>query len=232
MEAAFTVLLVSVSSFAKSSSARLHRDTPHSPPCAALDVVLSRALHPPRAPAAPTNARRMTECAKCNPIDISAVRAQKRNTRPPPTPVARQEVAPDGDLFAVVDSGDGSSRQPPPPGPNPKVGGKKKAKHGMGKASTMEVVVPEWKVLNTATQTTKRSGEEAGRHLKTFRSYFAEVHARSAARLRVDRSPVQVCVWRGERLPFDSAVHDAVGSVSSRKILKNVTVFLLLEVCC
>lgn len=148
----------------------------------------------PCAPPRSTNGRRVAECAKCNPIDINA---QKQNTRPLPTPVTRQEAAPDEELLAV-ESPDGSGHQQPPPlGPTPKLEEKKRARNRGEAALTLEVVVPEWKVLNTATQTAKRSGEEAARHARTFSLYFAEVHARSGTRLRVGRSPVQVClVWR------------------------------------
>lgn len=160
----------------------------------------------PRAPPRPTNDRRVAECAKCNPIDISVASAQKQNTRPLPTPVTRQEAAPDEELL-VVESPDGSSHQQPAPlGPNPKLEEKMRARNRGGVALTLEVVVPEWKVLNTATQTAKRSGEEAARHARTFSLYFAEVHARSGRRLRVGRSPVQVCMaWR--EIPLTSSYY-------------------------
>lgn len=139
----------------------------------------------------------MAECAKCNPIDSSYVGSRKRNTRPLPTPVTRQEAAPDG-KFLTVDRPDGSDEQPAQLSPNPQLEeGDKKFKIGGEKASTPAIGVSEWKVLSTAKQSVARTREEAAGLSMQFKNYFAEVHAQSRTRLRVDSSPVQVCLaWQ------------------------------------
>lgn len=93
----------------------------------------------------------------------------------------------------------GSDEQLPPLGPTPKLEeGNKKAKIGGEKASMPGVVVSEWKVLSTAKQSTTKTREEAAGLSVEFRTYFEEVHAQYKTRLRVDSSPVQVCLsWEG-----------------------------------
>lgn len=140
--------------------------------------------------------RRMPECAKCAPIDSDSLDIRKRIAHPLPTPVTRQKVALDRE-FLAVDPPDGSHEQPVPLDSDPTVGeDTKKSGNGEGKASTPGAVVSEWDVLNTATRCTKQGGEAKARHARMFRECFAEVHARSGTRLRVDKSPVQVCLAR------------------------------------
>lgn len=134
--------------------------------------------------------RRSNDCAKCEPIDPALLLARKNCARPLPTPVTRQEVAPDGEFLEL----DPASGQPGPVGPNPKLEGGERATVAEGTAvSTSRVpVAPEWRVLQAAHGAKQRSGEEAAKLMRTFRKFFKDVDACAGKRLWVGKSAVQV----------------------------------------
>ncbi|CAM9761574.1 unnamed protein product [Scytosiphon promiscuus] len=145
--------------------------------------------------------RRLVDCAKCEPITLETLRERQKLTRPLATPVTRRFVAPDGEFLAHEAADD----QPPvPSGPNPKLGDVKR--------EPPKTVVPEWRVLQAAHGAKQRSGEEAVRHMRTFRGFFKEVAAVSKTRLRVDKSAVQgLGVYTTQAIAAHELVAEYVG---------------------
>lgn len=61
------------------------------------------------------------------------------------------------------------------------------------KGEPLPAVVPEWRAMEAAHGASNLNGKDAARYMRAFRDFFKRVAAASRARLRVDKSTVQVC---------------------------------------
>lgn len=104
-----------------------------------------------------------------------------------PTPVSRAVAAPDEEYLGLSTD----SRQQGPLGPIPKL----KVDAALSKGYChIPSVVPEFRVHHAALYARERSGDERVRHERTFQKSFQLVREQVAARFRVGKSAIQVCV--------------------------------------